>query len=114
MFRHELLEAVREALEARDRRRITTDYGTVHDGGGRVTGSDWQLRRWATRPGEVWPCSTLRHDSGGVSCVFGWGGDLVDFATRHRPEPWIDGTELDAWLSDVLTAALEELGVSDA
>jgi len=102
LCRHELYDRLTARLAQLGRRRVRTPYGTVHDGGDRLTADAWQSWEWAHRPRNRWPCSTLADRR--VSAALDHG-DLVDV----RAPADIDGYELEAWIEDVLAHALEEL-----
>lgn len=54
---------------------------------------------WATRLGDVWPCSTLRGHRLWVDVD---ENGLVDFTIDGKGPGWIDGHELEAFVSDAI------------
>lgn len=61
-----------------------------------------ETEAWATRPGNVWPCSTVRGKSLAVELV---DGDLVDIQMDSGSIDDIDGHELHACVDDHLMKA---------
>lgn len=55
---------------------------------------------WATRPGNQWPCSTLRGQGIAIELR---NGDLISITADDTER--IDGHELNACLNDTLEAA---------
>lgn len=87
----------------------TTPYGEMHvtPGGVRLHATGDQLRDWARRPGEAWPCSGLaRCDE--VTADFDGNGlcDLTIRDTDGYGDDNITGDELSAW---ALTVARDTL-----
>jgi len=109
--KRELRRIAREAAKHANPRTVETDYGTVtiHENTVCVSAEDGQLYAWANRPGNSWPCSTLRDfdklaawfDSNGLCELQGFDSDAPDVYDTEG----IDGNELSAYCADVLTAA---------
>lgn len=108
--RHELHERIVEVTKG-EPGRVATPYGNVLYRGRDIIvhATENQAYEWAHRSGAAWPCSTLvritRNREWGVK-VWLTTGDVVDVDPADRD---LDGTELDAWLDDVLDAVLAEL-----
>lgn len=85
-----------------------TEFGTVTMGQDQVTisANGEQLRAWAHRPGNPWPCSDLA-DLDMIRAYFDRGGltDL-DQSPADFEHCQISGIEFDAWSSDVLRGVL--------
>ncbi len=65
-----------------------------------ITLTPEDTEEWATRPGKVWPCSTLRGQGIRVELR---NGDLITIDADDSES--IDGHELNACLNDHLEAA---------
>jgi len=96
--------------------RYKGDFGTVRVLGDSVYvyGDRDRLKAWASRPGAVWPCSTLV-DYSNVFAAFELAtGDLVELETRgidYRGD-CLAAEELSAWADDCLAAAGVSFGRS--
>lgn len=93
-----------------------SEYGNVYIGIRTVTitATAEQLRAWARRPGNSWPCSELARIEGELVVSFVPGGlyDLYEErpsvlpGTDYLPVDGIPSDELNAWSSDVLRDVL--------
>ena len=82
-----------------------TPYGaaTIGFDATHLTATGEQLRAWASRPFNAWPCSTLARCSRVQVTLATRSGDLVDMDTSPEECSWdIAGDELAAWTSTVL------------
>jgi hypothetical protein len=77
---------------------------TVTERGVRIDATGDDAYRWATRPGEAWPCSTLD-----TLETFYLEFDECGLLDADLPDNrWIDPDELNAYVSDVLRPILPE------
>ena len=78
---------------------MRTTFGTIeHDEyGTTIRATRAQLYEWSHRPGNFWPCATMRI---GGWAAFDARGNLVELSPGWTRAD-IDGHELSAWADDV-------------